>query len=198
MKVVISSYIEVREATESNWEQANLEFDLKSNLQESKIDQKAQEAVQSNRSSILNSSPSSTIAFSSHGTTNTPTMSASTQESSSTTTSTTPSTTTLAIPDDLPGEKTTTSSTTSKEKSKRASEITSTERTTTIPSYHTNLIEELQALKEEYKLHGVCLQCLQILYEWPKNIFSRPGSGAVEGGNEKRSWHTEGPAEDHK
>ena len=51
LKVVLSSYIDVREVTEPAWEKANLEFDLKSDLQE-------------NDPSTLPDSSEATVAFS--------------------------------------------------------------------------------------------------------------------------------------
>ena len=142
-KVVLSSYIDVREVTEPAWEKANLEFDLKSDIQEN------------NPKSLPNSSEA-TVAFSRTTTpaTAVTATSASTPESRSTTTSTTLTSTTLAIPDDLLGVTMTTSST-----HKSETTAATTRRTTTIPDYHTNLVEELRALREEYELHGVCLQC---------------------------------------
>ena len=150
LKVVLSSYIDVREVTEPAWEKANLEFDLKSDLQE-------------NDPSTFPDSSEATVAFSRTTTpaTAVTATSASTPESSPKTMSTTtPSSTTLAIPSELLGVTTTTSSSSS-ELIRQQSETTTatTTRTTTIPNYHTNLVEELRALREEYELHGVCLQC---------------------------------------
>ena len=100
------------------------------------------------------SEPSLAFSRSTSPTTTVTATSASTTESSSTTTttSTTLTSTTLAIPDDLL-EKTMTPSST--EKSETTAVIT--RRTTTIPDYHTNLVEEMRALRKDYELHGGCL-----------------------------------------
>ena len=143
LKVVLSSYIDVREVTDPPWEKANPQFDLKSDLQED------------NPLTLPNSSePSLAFSRSTSPTTTVTATSASTPESRSTTTSTTLTSTTLAIPDDLLGVTMTTSST-----QKSETTAATTRRTTTIPDYHTNLVKELRALREEYELHGVCLQC---------------------------------------
>ena len=153
-----------------------------------------------------------------------PVTSMPTLEPESIPTSTTPIITTLQYPNDIPGITTSTSrpdissrledstpfgpTSTAKfnDSTTTSTQRESIPRTTQIPRYHTELVEELRALKEDYILHGVFFILLKILegtsfLQTPANVLNfsrkhshsftnfifRPGPGADQNGNQERA-----------